>query len=327
MSETMLFVDDDANLLQGLQRMLRPKRNEWSMTFVTGSKEALKEMERVCFDVIVVDMRMPEIDGAELLQLVKKICPKSVRIILSGQAELPTILKAIGCTHQYLSKPCDPETLKNAIERASRLRKFIFNEDLEEFVSQLEALPSQKKHYHTVVEELKKESPVLEVIADAIAADLSMSAKVLQLVNSSFFGPKRAVYSVVDAVGILGVDLLRKLIADAPIFKCTEEDIVSGIDLVALNQCSVEKATRSCSGDNVCSPFEKSAYQFSSIGKLVLALFKPDIYAQVLAVGSSDESLILEKETALFGTTHKVVGAYLLALWGIPDLIVERVRG
>src|ERR1700751_643330 len=107
MSKRVLFVDDEAMVLSGLQRSLRPMRNEWEMAFVNSGAEALQLMEHEPFDIIVTDMRMPVMNGAQLLEEVKRRFPQCFRIILSGQADQETIMRAVDPTHQYLSKPCD----------------------------------------------------------------------------------------------------------------------------------------------------------------------------------------------------------------------------
>ncbi len=327
MNETMLFVDDDDSLLQGLQRMLRSKRMEWDMTFVSGSRKAIKEIETRSFDVIVVDMRMPEIDGAELLQRVKKMCPKSVRIILSGQADLQTIMKAIGSTHQYISKPCDPEVLKATIDRASNLRKLMKNELLGEFISQLEYLPTQADLYDEILREINSENPSIEKIGKSIARDMGMTIKILQLVNSSFFGPAKNVANINEAVGILGLDILRKLLLTCQIFSRCNTDYAGGLRLDEINNygsaigalaenIALEEGIE-LSQTKICPTIGL----LSNIGKLVLSLYAPEKYQEILKL-EKDSELSMKKELELFGTTYAEAGGYLLGLWGLPDKIV-----
>src|SRR5438093_827737 len=115
MKTRILFIDDETLVLQGLQRMLRSMRNDWEMEFVESGAKALERIAQVGFDVVVSDMRMPGMNGAELLAEVMKRNPKTVRLILSGHADKELILKCVGSTHQYLAKPCDPEALKATI--------------------------------------------------------------------------------------------------------------------------------------------------------------------------------------------------------------------
>ncbi|MEM7314070.1 MAG: response regulator, partial [Planctomycetota bacterium] len=106
MKKRILFVDDDAFLLAGLRRLLRSCRSEWDMEFVGGGEEAIKRMKEKAFDVIVSDMRMPGMDGAQLLSAVRADFPDAVRIILSGQSAQEVVFRSVGPAHQFLSKPC-----------------------------------------------------------------------------------------------------------------------------------------------------------------------------------------------------------------------------
>ncbi|MEA2290412.1 MAG: hypothetical protein QOD55_2409, partial [Solirubrobacteraceae bacterium] len=83
----ILFVDDDPNVLEGLRDALRSRRREWRMVFVDGGESALAELERDAYDVVVSDMRMPVMDGAELLSRVRRHQPHTVRIVLTGYAD------------------------------------------------------------------------------------------------------------------------------------------------------------------------------------------------------------------------------------------------
>src|SRR6185436_18972197 len=135
-------VDDEALVLQGLQRMLRPWRDEWEMEFVDSGAEALERMAQLPFDVVVSDMRMPGMNGAELLGEVMRRHPKTVRLILSGHADKDLILKCVGSTHQYLAKPCDAEALKATVLRAASVENTLHDEKLQALVAQMDNLPS-----------------------------------------------------------------------------------------------------------------------------------------------------------------------------------------
>jgi YesN/AraC family two-component response regulator len=118
MKKRILFVDDEPLVLTGLQRMLRGMREEWEMEFVACGTDALTRMAAVPFDVVVTDMRMPGMNGAELLDEVMRLHPKTIRIVLSGHADKDLILKCVYSTHQYLSKPCDSQIIKATVQRA-----------------------------------------------------------------------------------------------------------------------------------------------------------------------------------------------------------------
>jgi YesN/AraC family two-component response regulator len=112
----ILFVDDEVNLLDGLNRMLRKKKDDWDMTFIKSGKEALALMESNRYDIIVTDYKMPEMDGLKLLSQIKDSFAGTKRIILSGQSELEIVNKSREIAHAYLSKPCGPDELISVIE-------------------------------------------------------------------------------------------------------------------------------------------------------------------------------------------------------------------
>ena len=142
----ILFVDDEPNVLSGLRRMLRSMRREWFMAFAHSGLEALAMLDDTPFDIVVTDMRMPGMDGAALLKQVMHRHPKTVRIVLSGQADREEILRAVGPIHQYLSKPCDAETIKATLTRACALDGLLPDDHLKELISKMETLPSLPSH-------------------------------------------------------------------------------------------------------------------------------------------------------------------------------------
>jgi DNA-binding NtrC family response regulator len=122
MKSRALFVDDEPMVLSGLRRMLRCLRHDWEMSFATSGREALALLERDDYAVVVSDMRMPEMDGATLLNEVAIRHPAVARVILSGHAELDAILRAVRPAHLFLAKPSDPKLLEGALQRIRRVR-------------------------------------------------------------------------------------------------------------------------------------------------------------------------------------------------------------
>jgi CheY-like chemotaxis protein len=115
MSERVLFVDDEPNVLDGIRRQLR---NRLDIETATGAAAGLALIEsKGPFAVVVSDMRMPEMDGARFLARVNQISPQTVRMVLSGQADLDSTLAAVNEGHvfRFLMKPCSPETLLEVI--------------------------------------------------------------------------------------------------------------------------------------------------------------------------------------------------------------------
>ena len=101
----ILFVDDEENVLSGIKRILRSKRGAWTMEFASTGASGLDKLSKMRADVVISDMRMPHMDGAEFLSKVRDLHPETARIILSGFSEHEPALRASGPSHRYLAKP------------------------------------------------------------------------------------------------------------------------------------------------------------------------------------------------------------------------------
>ncbi|MEK6622283.1 MAG: response regulator [Planctomycetota bacterium] len=325
----ILFVDDEPKLLQGLQRMLRSMRHEWDMAFASGGREALELLEQAPYDVIVTDMRMPGMDGVQLLKEVVERFPMLVRIILSGQTDQEAFLSSSSIVHQFLSKPCDTELLKTTIERACALQNLLKDESLKKLVLQIESLPSQSSLYTEIKEALQSPNISMGKIGQIIARDIGMTAKTIQLVNSAFYGLRRRISSPTEATVILGVNTIKALVLSHNIFSNFNHVIFPGFSPDALwKHSSVAGlfAREIAKAENYKPEMIEDALvagMLHDLGKLVLVANLPAPYNKAQALARGKIMPLCEAEQEVLGGTHAEVGAYLIGLWGITNSIVE----
>ncbi|HLF93365.1 MAG TPA: response regulator [Planctomycetota bacterium] len=325
----ILFVDDESHILEGLQRLLRGMRKEWQMEFVTSGALALETLSRGTFDVIVSDMRMPVMNGAVLLARVRDRYPHMFRLTLSGHADQEEIVKTVGVTHQFISKPCDPETLKQAILRASSLRGMLRDESLKKAIASLSTLPSLPSLYLELQAELMSENSNVATISRVVSKDIGMTAKILQLVNSAFFGLPRQVGKMSDAISLLGVATLQSLVLSSQAFSQFDPESFPGMSVDSLWDHSVATSVlaRRIAEIHKCGdPMAGQAFLaglLHELGTLVLVSADGQKHQEVLRLCRQDRLHRFEAERRLYGCTHAEAGAYLLGLWGLPDPIVE----
>ncbi|MEZ6135179.1 MAG: response regulator [Pirellulaceae bacterium] len=331
MSTTVLFVDDEANVLSGLRRMLRGQRNHWNMHFANGGVEALELLEKCPVDVIVSDMRMPGIDGAELLTRVSKQYPNTVRLILSGQSDQEKIFRAIGPAHQFMSKPCDPDVLIKTIERACHLHERLEDKALQELIAKIDGLPSLPQVYTDLVTELNSQDASVDKVAEIIGRDLGMTSKVLHLVNSSFFGIPQRVTCVKHAASMLGLSIIRPLTLSVSAFSQYKDPGVRGYSLEREIEhgLSVGVSARQIASSRTSDPtFVDDAFlagMLHDIGKLILAVHCTKSLQEAIDTSQTKHVPLWKAELEVLGTTHAAIGAHLLELWGLPNPIVEAV--
>ncbi|MGA2243939.1 MAG: response regulator [Verrucomicrobiota bacterium] len=329
--KTLLFVDDEPRVLQGLQRQLRPMRTDWDMYFVEGGSRALEFMAGQPVDIVVSDMMMPGMDGSQLLNEVARHHPQAVRIVLSGHAEREAVLRLVGPAHQYLSKPCDADELRHAILRAFALRDLLGNDHLKQLTTRIKNLPTLASLQNRLTEELQKEFPSLERIGEIISRDIGMTAKILQLVNSAFFGLAQPLNSPTEAVVYLGLGTIRSLALSMEVFSQFDEQACDFFSLAALAHHSWITAAiarmiahRERFDLNVADQCFLAGL-LHDVGQLVLAFGMPAEYSQVIVRARSENRPVWQVEHEIFGATHADVGAYLLALWGLPNPLIEAV--
>lgn len=329
--KTLLFVDDEPRVLQGLQRQLRSMRNEWDMKFAASGAEALEFMANQPVDIVISDMIMPAMDGAQLLNEVAKRQPQTVRIILSGHAEREALLRLIGPAHQYLSKPCDADELRGALVRATALHELLGNAQLKKLTTRIKNLPCVPRLYELLAAELGKESPPLENISRIISQDVGMTVKILQLANSAFLGRATPVNTTAEAVGYLGLETIRSLVLSLGIFSQYNQETCPAfsIDTLAQHAWLTGMLARTIAQTEHRSGAEADqcclAGLLHDVGQLVLAFGLPEEYTQILAKATAAQKPIWLVEQEYFNATHAEVGAYLLALWGLPDVQVQAV--
>ncbi len=331
MKRQILFVDDEPKVLDGLRRMLRPMRDEWDLTFAASAREALDAIDRAPFDVVVSDMRMPEMDGAALLDEVKQRCPAAVRLILSGYSDDEMAVRSVGPTHQFLAKPCDAETLKATVARACALHELLADEQLVAVVANIKSLPSVPLLYDQLHRMLGSPDASVDDIAGIISSDVGMVAKILQLVNSAFFGLRHHIESLPQAITYLGLDTVRAVVLTAGVFSEFEHTDTAQKAAEALYPHSMrvgalsrEIARTSCHDRNLLEE-ALIAGLLHDVGKLVLAAELPETWAHACQSAREREMPLHEAERDLLGVTHAELGAYLLGLWGLRDPIVEAV--
>lgn len=327
----ILFVDDDANVLQGLRRMLRGLRGDWDMHFVESGDQALRIMAKDPFDVVVTDMRMPGMDGGDLLLQIREHYPQVVRIVLSGHSDQDLVLKSVCSAHQYLSKPCDAEILKATVSRACALQDLLGQETLKQFVSRIDALPSLPSLYTEVLKELESPQSSIQRVGKIIAQDMGMTAKILQLVNSAFFGLPRHIETPAQAVALLGLDTVKALVLGIGVFSRFESESRAGFDLEGLWRHSMTTAASARAVARLENLAREAADEcfmaglLHDVGKLLMVGNDPRGFLEVLEQAQGSETETWRIEQRILGAGHDAVGAYLLGLWGLPNGIVEAV--
>ncbi len=320
----ILFVDDEARILEALRNVFRRYRHRWDMTFAEGGAQALELLGKQHFDVVVSDMRMPTVDGVDILRHVKEHSPDTLRFVLSGYTDTASALRVVPIAHQVLMKPCDVTQIYHALCRADELRQVMTDPRIARLAGSARSLPSPPRVYLDLVEVLTSETSSAGQVAAVVEQDPAMTAKVLQIVNSAFFGLPRKITGVKTAVSYLGTETIRHLVLAVKAFECVDGNDATFVEARRLHAIRTARMARSVAGrEHRNAAFV--AGMLHDVGTLLLSAHLPKEYARVcdIALARGVPRRVVEAE--VFGTTHAHIGGYLLGMWGLDLDIVDAV--
>lgn len=327
----VMFVDDEGHVLNGITRMLDCADVEWDVETASSGVGALELLEVEPVDVLISDMQMPGMDGAQLLGEVSRLYPDTVRIVLSGQANKEMVYRAVTPMHQYLAKPCEADVLRETISRACALREMLDSTMNHDFLGQISSLPSLPTLYQEVITEIESENGTVAHVGDIVAKDPAMTAKILQLANSAIFGVRSTITSPAQAASIIGMDTLKSLVLTLQVFKSFDGTTLQNFSIEGLLVHSLRVATIGqliAKGEGLDRELVNESFTaglLHDVGKLIFAANAPEEFDLALATSKAQKISLVEAEREVLGIGHDCIGGHLLALWGIPQSIVEAV--
>ncbi|MEN6436981.1 MAG: response regulator [Syntrophobacter sp.] len=331
MKKKIIFVGDLSKKVKGFQKMLRGMSHEWETTFAESGSETLETLGKGYFHVLISDVHLSDMSVCDLLESVRKLHPHVVRIILALHSDHATAIKSVAPAHQCLLAPCDPETLKEAVGRALAMRALLDDQSLVDIISGMESLPSLPLLYTEVVREVNSPTCSLNRVGEIISRDVGMSAKILQVANSAFYGHSKQVSSLVGAILFLGIETIKALILSVKVFSSFGRVRLPGFSITGLWDHSISTGMNARSiatqKDLAQGRIDEAfvAGLLHDVGKLILLDRLPEKCLEIAEVQKSSGCPIWEAEKDVLGTTHAQVGAYLMGIWGLPESIVEAI--
>lgn len=327
MKESILFVDDEIPILKTFKRTFYS--TGYRIFTAENGEEALGILNKEKVDIIVSDMRMPQMSGHQLLKKVKELYPYTIRIILSGHAEEAETMQAMidGSCKTYLMKPWDSQLLLTTFQRLLYVREKLSEKKLISIVNEMDRLCIMPQVY-SKLEELINRDADMSQIAAVIEEDPVLSAKILHFVNSVYYGIRTG--SIQQAVAFLGLTTIKNI--SLAIHLCDlvpEGNNLFGKEFLLRHACLTNKIVvqfhKSLLGKNIPQT-AASAGVLLGVGLMALLNHFPDKYRQISQTLKLNQDLSLhDVEQEVIGTTHHDVGGYLLEWWGLPQPLIECV--
>lgn len=300
----VMFVDDEPRILEALRRSLELSGCDWNLQFHHDPQEALAAMERVPVDVVVSDLRMPALDGVELLRRVRALHPSTVRVVLSGHADEDIALRAIAVAHRFLPKPCQADALVGLVERLASLVERLHRPALREAVAGAGPLPAVPRLYLKLLEALDNPLSDTSSIAGIVGEEPALATRVLQLCNSALYSNGRPIGDVKGAINRLGLRSVRNLALAAELFR---QDAGPAVAALQARSLMASWLALRLLPDRLSAELAGTAALLAGIGTLL--------------PGFADDGPDLPDEAPAYAEA----GACLLSLWGLPDALAEAI--
>lgn len=320
---------DDFDSRAALSAGLPAMGDGWDFHGLENPRQALLALAMEPFDAVVADQAIAYQGEPTFMERVRDDHPDVVRILLHGRAKGEINLNSVGLAHQALAKPCSAAEVCHTIERAVRLGDLFLTREFHKQIASIGSLPTPPATYRALVQEFQRREVSIDRIVGIMAHDLGLTAKILQIVNSAFFGLAAEVKGLKHAITLLGLDLVRALALASGVFNRFEVESMGYLspDWLADHGTAVGQSAKRIARDlelpdHLCDS-ALLAGLLHDTGKLInLALFRDKLReAGKLAIRSGRP--LHEAERELSGVDHSRVGAHLLALWGLPCPIVE----
>ncbi len=322
----ILFVDDEPGAAENVQRLTSGMQDEWNVHFAASADEALGILERELIDVVVSDIGMPDADGVEFLSTVRRRRPSTALILLSDDEGHEEAVRVTWIAHRFLGKPCDADLLESTISEIRAAQGDVSLPTIADLIGRVEQLPALGEVYQRLVRAIESGESNNEKLAAIVCEDVALTAEILRLLNSAFFGLSRRIESVGQAIGLIGTDVLRAIVASHSVFNRPDVEAVDA-DVINRRSQQVAALARRCHQTlNGATRSELAdiylAGMLHEAGALVLAMIDDSDMSEIKAVLSSNDNTV---ERLAFGVDRFSVSSHLLELWAFSPEIVNTV--
>lgn len=329
----IIFVDDEDSILASLKSLFR--RSKYQIKFFSSGMEAINFLNENNADLIITDMRMPEMSGIELLEKSQDTTPNAIKIILSGYEEKSVILNAIsnGLAQHYIMKPWDDEQLKSLVENNMNLQEQLRQKKLLELLHSFKQIPDQPKLHDKLKKILTDDQQSQKEIANEIETIPALVAKLLSISNSVFYGTRKPISTVFEALSFIGTESVLNIVLALEAFDTSIKRLtplaVSLIDELRIKSIKRAQLAREIAlrwESNIDHQEAYVAGLFLDIGLILRFTNTSNKLLDYFNLVTPGKSSTFNWDKSSFEVTHDDLGAALLTHWNFPKQIITAVR-
>jgi HD-like signal output (HDOD) protein len=306
-------------------------RPTWACEFAADAGAAREKLAQRHFDIFLMDDAGGEDETIEFLHEVMNRYPDTTRFLLIEPAPPQKAAFYLRAAHQCLPNGMGVSLLEEAVGRAGIFKLTPRNELLVQLVSQMESIPSMPMLHLELMTRAQEPEARVEEIAAIVEKDPGLSAKLLRIVNSAYYGLARELSTPLEAIAYLGLNSVVSLALALKAFAQFDPGRLNGLSLETVwRHCldTGDLARKIAQLENAPASIASAAFMgglLHDIGKLILADNFSSSYQQAVTMSFMESLPLWEAETRVFGASHSEVAGCLLGLWGLPMPILEAI--
>ena len=330
---SILFVDDEEPILSSLKSLLR--KEKFTKYFYSSPQEALRFLQTSKVDLIVSDMKMPELSGKEFLILAADLSPESIRIILSGYEEKQIVLEMLanGIAHYYFMKPWDDEELIGILNKFININLNMEQSKIKQYLKSFSKLPAPQSISLSLNSVLNKPDANVNTVIDELEYHPFLMAKIMQIANSVSYGARKEITSIREAIILIGLGQLKILVSSFELLKkffdsldAKYQNTINDFWHVSLKKAIIAKRIAENWEQRVDKDLAYISALLSDIGMIAWLYTEPDTFNAFTHLLRDNKITIQEAERNLFIFEHHKLGSILLQLWNFPKKILFLVE-
>jgi HD-like signal output (HDOD) protein len=329
----LVVIDDEESILMSLRRLFR--KDNYNMHFFTSPLKALEFLNNNNADVIITDMRMPEMSGSEFLLRSKEISPDAIKVIVSGYEEKSIILDAIsyGLARHYIMKPWDDEQLRLIVSESMSFQQKLRQRRIQEVLLSFQNLPSPPVLHARLKEILRKDIQSQREISIEIEKSPNLVAKLLRMANSVFYGLRKPISNIFDALTFIGTEAVLSLVLSLESFELLSANASPEVMRIA-EEIRIKSVMRAQVARKISVQWEEKVNpQEVYVAALLLDIglvfrfcsSSKEKFQEFISVYFKGGKSLFNVDREIFSVTHDEVGEALLTYWNFSPTIISAV--
>ncbi len=327
---SILVADTDSRFLESVSDSAAIRAEGWLVRTARNSEEAMSALKEAPTDIIIANLDLPKTGGDIFLANSKREFPNSLRILIHEESDTNSLQKGTGLAHRYIQKPFTPETLTRIVRQVLNTQLRIRRKEVVDIVRETKELHINTQPMQELLKTADDPNCDIDDLVPIIMQHPTAVASILQVANTAFFGAGGRIDHMEEAIQMLGMDFVRNLAITELAKKQLAlppglQEIANAVlkHSIDTSQCGFQMRNFGATVKQVQTLSSLSLLH--DLGKLVLLANQGDQYADIMGRSIENNRPCWRLEQALFGCDHAAIGAFLFAMWGLPENIIRAV--